>query len=186
MQGARTGSRSFDVAAVQLLVPALGAAQQAAADAAREAGDEKITVLDPPHVSLGYPWQAPPTEAEVRAVGARHLPLTVGLGTLDVFGPDTQGRRTLHVPVLDGGVLQELATQLGWVGPVTPHCSLVRSDSEDALARAREAAVPLVPAVVTLTTIEVTMRTAGTWAQAVEWHVQDADAPEEVTPPDGT
>lgn len=161
------------MAAVQLLVPELETAQQAAADAARAVEGvraEQVTVLAPAHISLGYPWRQPPAAATVASIAARLLPAAVGLGPIRAFPADPRGRHTLHVPVLDGGLLQDLATQLGWTGVITPHCSLVRSRVGASLDRARAAAAPFVPATVRLATVEVTAHTDGRWRRVLQWH----------------
>lgn len=176
---------AVDKAAVQLLVPQLAAAQDAAVAAARSVpgiDGGQVAVLDPPHISLGYPWTRAPGTELVAHSAAQLLPVTVELGAVTAFPPDPRGRRTLHVPVLDGGMLQDLATQLGWEGVITPHCSLVRSRDPAALSRARAAAAPQVPVAVRLTTVEVTAYADGRWHQALRWDADDHTGSESPPP----
>lgn len=98
-----------DLASLQLLVP--GA--EPLLDAVR--GRAGVGLLEPAHVSLGYPWR-PAAEADAALVAlaaARVPPFVLRLARLGRFDPDTRGRVVLHAVPDDDGPVRALAGLVG-------------------------------------------------------------------------
>ena len=147
-----------DRAAVQLDVPVAAAAMRAAARAV----DGDVTTLDPPHISLGYPWVRPVDLRRVRDVGAATPPIHVRIDDVDVWGHPE--RRVVHLTVDPADRIRQLAADLGWDEPdeLNPHVSLVRVADTDEDA-AMDAARRYLPGEVLLDELHVYEQSAGQW-----------------------
>lgn len=148
-------------AAVQLDAPAVGDLQQRVQEAVADATADRVTVLSPPHVSLGYPWDAPPAPEVLDRVAASHPPLPVTFAGADVVS--TPRGELLLLRLADPGPVTRLAAALGWDDVVHPHCSLVRCVDAAAVRRGWDVAAGAVPLATTLRVVDVTVQVAGTW-----------------------
>lgn len=131
-----------DVAALQLLVP--GA--EPLLDAVR--GLPGVGLLEPAHVSLGYPWRpAAEADAGLVALAAAHVPpFALRFGVLGRFGPDPRGRVVLHAVPDDDAPVRALAAVVGGDLRDT-HLSVARvlaGTDVDAVAARVEHLLPLV------------------------------------------
>ncbi len=148
----------MDVAALQLLVP--GA--ELLLDAVR--GRPGVGLLEPAHVSLGYPWRAAAdVDPElVRAAAASVPPFDLRFTALLRFPPDVRGRTLVHVVPDDEGPLRRLAAVAG-ADLRTPHLSVarvLRGTDVDAVAALVE---PLLPLVARVEELELTVQQDGVW-----------------------
>lgn len=157
-----------DIAAVQLSVPAAARAMRAAA---RAAAGHDPTLLDPPHISLGYPWRPDVDLNHMARVAARMPAPTVRLDEVAVWGD----RPVVHLPAAPVAPLRVLADELGWpdLDDLAPHVSLVRLDDPpqhvlDAVVAAARAEVP---GAVVVTDLEVSIRRDGTWRRVRRWRL---------------
>lgn len=159
-----------DIAAIQLLVPAAARAMRAAA---RSAAGHEPTLLDPPHISLGYPWPSDVDLQHLARVVADMPPPTVRLDDVAVWGGD---RPVVHLPAAPATPLRLLADRLGWPDPdeIEPHVSLVRLDDppQRVLDKAVAAARAEVPGGVVVTDLEVSIRRDGEWRQVRRLHLR--------------
>ena len=98
-----------DVASLQLLVP--GA--EPLLDAVR--GLPGVGLLEPAHVSLGYPWRpAAEADAVLVALAASLVPpFVLRLGRLGRFDADPRGRVVLHAVPDDDAPVRALADAVG-------------------------------------------------------------------------
>lgn len=119
------------MSALQLAVPGL----EVLLDRLRPALPDGATVLNPPHVSLGYPWlPANAAVVVVDEVAARvaHLgPIEVLFTGPHRFPPDRRGRTTVVLrPVPEDPIRALVAAVADIAGSdptgFTPHCSLFR------------------------------------------------------------
>lgn len=149
-----------DVAALQLLVP--GAEPLLSAVRGRPG----VGLLEPAHMSLGYPWRAA-SEVDVAVVhvaAAQVPPFRVRFGELRRFAPDKRGRTLLHVVPDDLGPLRVLAGAVG-ADLRTPHLSVARvlpGTDVDALAAL---VAPLLPLVAAVEELELTVQAGGVWQE---------------------
>lgn len=149
-----------DLSALQLLVP--GA--QPLLDAVR--GLPGVSVLAPPHVSLGYPWvpadEALARLAQVRAAAAAVPAFDAELPELLRFDPDARGRVLLHVRPVDEAPVRALAAALG--GDLRDvHLSVARVTTDGDPDAVAAAATPLLPLTARVRELQLTVRRAGTW-----------------------
>jgi 2'-5' RNA ligase len=93
------------------------------------------TVLDPAHISLGYPWLAPEVADEViddvAAALADMPPVTVTLHGPRRFGPDRRGRTVIYLDPRPGDDVVAVAAAVGRASgrppaQFVPHCSVLR------------------------------------------------------------
>jgi hypothetical protein len=149
-----------DVAALQLLVP--GA--ELLLSAVR--GRPGVGLLEPAHVSLGYPWRAA-SDVDlplVQAAARRVPPFEARFGALRRFDPDTRGRTLLHVVPDDLAPLHALADAVG-ADLRTPHLSVARvlpGTDVDAVAAL---VAPLLPLVAAVEELELTVQLGGVWQE---------------------
>ena len=167
-----------DVGAVQLRVPSAQRAMDAAERAARALSDD-VVALDPPHVSLGWPWSLPLDLPQLRAVTGRTSPFVATLDHVAVFDADRHGRRVVHLALDDvaARLVRELATALGHPldADYRPHVSLVRlalgdttDDPDGAVDQVVAAAREKLPGPVTLDVVEVSARRDGRWSRVAD------------------
>jgi hypothetical protein len=119
------------LSALQLLVPAV----DPLLTALRPRLPADATVLDPGHISFGYPWLEPEVARTViddvaRALLAEH-PFDVVLDGPQRFPADAGGRVTVHLVPEPVAALHALASLVSEasdheIDDFTPHCSLVR------------------------------------------------------------
>lgn len=147
-----------DVAALQLLVPGAGPLL----DAVR--GLPGVGLLEPPHVSLGYPWR-PAADADVelvRAAAAAVPPFVLRFAGVRRYSPDGRGRVLLHVVPADDGPVRRLAELVG-ADLRSPHLSVARvltgTDVDEVAARV----APLLPLVAPVEVLELTVQQGGVW-----------------------
>lgn len=116
--------------ALQLMVPAV----DPVLDDLRPQLPEGTGVMDPGHISFGYPWLDPDTGRavldEVEAALAREGPFDVELSGPRRFPADASGRVTVYLTPQPEAAIQALswiiADASGHDIEFTPHCSLVR------------------------------------------------------------
>lgn len=168
------GATGPDVSALQLLAPAA----EVLLDAVR--GRPGVGLLEPAHVSLGYPWLPALDALEavplVQAAARAAAPMHAVLERLEAFPADPRGRVLLHAAPVPAGPVRALAAALS-VGPFTPHLSIARVTADgDAGAVAAQLA-PLLPLPVELATLELTVRIDGRWSRVGAWRLATAAPP---------
>ena len=166
-----------DVAALQLLVP--GA--EPLLDAVR--GLPGVGLLEPAHVSLGYPWR-PAGEANpavVAAAAAAVPPFALRLVRLGRFGPDARGRVLLHAVPEDDGPVRALARLVGGDLRDT-HLSVARvlagTDVDDVAARVEH----LLPLTCPVEVLELTVQEQGAWRPGVSFGLGQGPRPGPTSP----
>ena len=123
-----------------------------------------VALLEPAHITLGYPWVGDPEARldEVAAACASVPSAAVQLLGPERFEQDLRGRTVVHALLSDTDVPRRLAGLLA--APLrTPHLSIARvrrSGDVDAVAAA---VAPLLPLAVRLDTVEVTRRDPTGW-----------------------
>lgn len=167
-----------DISALQLLVPAA----EVLIDAVR--GEPAVGLLEPAHVSLGYPW-LPAADAlaavpRLAAAAASTAAMDGLLRRLDAFPADPRGRVLLHAAPVPAGPVRALAEALG-AGPITPHLSIARVLADGDVDAVRARVEPLLPLPVRLETLELTVRVDGRWQRVGRWAL--AAAPPTTAPP---
>lgn len=156
------------MSALQLAVPAV----DPLFDDLRPLLPRNATVLDPAHISFGYPWLSP--EAALSVIDnvadalAQHPPFDVTLLGPRRFPPDRTGRVTLWLDPQPHAALLALGRVIGDAAghPVdgfTPHCGLVRLPAgvdPDPLDRL---VAPWLPIVTRLEHVELRVQASGGW-----------------------
>jgi hypothetical protein len=154
--------------ALYLLVPAA----EELLDAVR--GLPGVALLEPAHISLGYPWltaeQARERLDEVRAVAAARPPIEAVLSGPQRFTADVRGRLVVHLVPADDTPFRELSAALG--GRLdTPHLSVARvrlAAGPGGVERVEAALRVLLPLRTSIDELEVTVRTGpSTWESAL-------------------
>lgn len=149
---------------MQLLVP--GA--EVLLDAVR--GLPGVGLLEPAHVSLGYPWLAAPEALaaleRVRAAASRVPPFDAVLQGPHAFAPDGRGRVLVHVRLADERPVRELARLLG-AELREVHLSVARLLPGADVDRVRGAVAPLLPRSARVCELDVTVQRAGRWEHAL-------------------
>ena len=151
-----------DVASLQLLVPAA----EPLLDAVR--GRPGVGMLEPAHVSLGYPWR-PAEEADealARAAAASVPPFRLRLSSVGTFEPDRRGRVVVRVVPEDDAPVRALATAVGGDLRDT-HLSVARVLAGGDLDGVLAAVAPLLPLEATVTVLELTVQRDGVWQPGV-------------------
>ncbi|MCW2606332.1 MAG: hypothetical protein JWO60_1025 [Frankiales bacterium] len=147
-----------DVSSLQLLVP--GA--EPLLDAVR--GLPGVGLLEPAHVSLGYPWrQAEDADPDVVARAAALVPpFVLRFGRLGRFDPDQRGRVVLHAVPDDDRHVRILAAVVGGDLHDT-HLSVARvlpeGDIDDVAARVEH----LLPLECRVEVLELTVQEGRRW-----------------------
>lgn len=147
-----------DVAALQLLVPAA----EPLLDAVRDL--PHVGLLEPAHVSLGYPWR-PAAQADpdvVRRAAARVPAFDLVLGRVRAFAADPRGRVLVHAVPEDDAPFRRLAA-LVEADLRDVHLSVARvlpaGDVDAVLARV----APLLPLTCRVAVLELTVQRDGAW-----------------------
>ncbi len=158
-----TGPPPSGASALQLLVPGAGPLLDAARDL------PGVALLEPPHVSLGYPW-LPPEQAlaagdRLRAAAAAVPAFDAVLTGPHVFAPDGRGRVLVHARLADEQPVHRLAALLG-ADLRTVHLSVARVLRAGDVDAVLAAVAPLLPRPVRVAELELTVRTDGRWSLA--------------------
>lgn len=151
-----------DVSSLQLLVPEA----QELLEAVR--GLPGVALLEPAHVSLGYPWrpagQARTRLEQVRAAAAAVPAAEVTLHGPHRFAPDARGRVLVHARLPDDGAVRALAGALG-ADLRDAHLSLARVAAGADVDAVERLLAPLLPRPVRLAQLELTVQDAGRWSR---------------------
>lgn len=127
-------------------------------------------LLEPPHVSLGYPWlpaaQARTELERVRAAAATVPAFDAVLLGPHAFPPDARGRVLVHALLADEGPVRALAALLG-ADLRAVHLSVARLLPGADAERVAAAVAPLLPCTARVTELEVTVQRAGRWEPAL-------------------
>ena len=133
-----------------------------------------VGLLEPPHVSLGYPWlpaeEALARVADVRSAAARVPAFDARLTGPHTFAADARGRVLVHARLDDDAPVRALAGLLG-ADLREVHLSLARVPAGGDLPAVLEALAPLLPCVVAGRVLELSVRRAGTWSTGVRAHL---------------
>lgn len=125
-------------------------------------GMDGVGLLEPAHVSLGYPWVPDPSVDAVRAAAAQVKPRTVELRGPELFVQDVRQRTVVHALLSDESVPRRLAALLD--APLrTPHLSIARVRKHGDVGAVVDAVTPLLPLRVRLEMVELTLRTDTGW-----------------------
>lgn len=129
-----------------------------------------VALLEPAHVSLGYPWvtaeQARARLDEVREVAARTAAWDVVLAGPHRFDTDVRGRTVVHLVPEDDAPFLALAKALG-AGLRTPHLSVARVLAAGSPQEVEGRLAGLLPLRTSLRELEVTVRSGRTWSSAL-------------------
>lgn len=147
-----------DVAALQLLVPEA----EPLLDAVR--GMPRVGLLEPAHVSLGYPWRtADRVDRQlVRRAAQATAAFEVRLGQVRAFAPDARGRVLVHAVPDDDRPFRALAA-LVEADLRDVHLSLARVLPGGDLQQVVRRVEPLLPVVAALCVLELTVQRDGAW-----------------------
>ena len=125
-------------------------------------GLDGVGLLEPAHISLGYPWVADPSVERVREAASRVKPHVVELRGPELFVQDVRERTVVHALLSDESVPRRLAALLD--APLrTPHLSIARVRKNGDVGAVVDAVSPLLPLRVRLETLELTLRTDAGW-----------------------
>lgn len=132
---------------------------------------KRCTVLDPPHISFGYPWlpaaAARDAIASVEAALSEVPPVPLRLVGPRRFATDHRGRVVLYLaPDPPDDVLavgDVISTIAGLPRAFTPHCSLVRLAADVDPAPFEAVAAASLPLQTVLHTIELHVRDRSQW-----------------------
>lgn len=128
-----------------------------------------VALLEPAHISLGYPWVPNPSTDRVRAAAAQVQPRVVELRGPELFVQDARQRTVVHALLSDESVPRRLGELLD--APLrTPHLSIARVRRDGDVGTVVAALEGLLPLTVRLETLTVTVRQApGSWATLGEF-----------------
>ena len=133
-------------------------------------GVEGAALLEPAHVSLGYPWlpsaQALAALDDVRAAAARVPAFTALLVGPHAFAADSRGRVLVHVRLADERPVRALAALLE-VDLRQVHLSVARVLPGGDVAQVQALVAPLLPLSVRVDRLDVTVQRGGRWAPAL-------------------
>ena len=123
-----------------------------------------VGLLEPAHVSLGYPWR-PAADADpdvVRRAAAATPAFALRLGQVRCFDPDARGRVLVHAVPDDERPFRALAALVG-ADLRDVHLSIARvlagGDVDEVLRRV----TPLLPVVTTVRLLELAVQRDGAW-----------------------
>ena len=128
-----------------------------------------VALLEPAHVSVGYPWAADARERvdQVRAAAAQVRPRVVELRGPELFVQDVRQRTVVHGLLSDETVPRRLAELLD--APLrTPHLSIARVRRNGDVSAVVDAIRPLLPLRVRLETLALTVREPTGWTTLLE------------------
>jgi hypothetical protein len=123
-----------------------------------------VALLEPAHISLGYPWLP---DAALRLDDVLAAAAAVSAGVVELRGPelftqDVRRRTVVHAQLSDEAIPRSLAALLG--APLrTPHLSIARVRHHGDLDAAVAAVAHLLPMAVRLDCLELTLKTAQGW-----------------------
>lgn len=154
-----------DVSALQLLLPGAQVLLRAVRDL------PGVSLLLPPHVSLGYPWlPADAARAALPAVSrtaAAEPAFDALLTGPHAFAPDARGRVLVHARLADDGPVRRLAARLG-ADLREVHLSIARVLPSDGSVQDVLAAVaPLLPLSTAVRHLELTVQADRVWSRAL-------------------
>lgn len=153
-----------DPSALYLLVPDA----EVLLDAVR--GLPGVALLEPAHISLGYPWltaeQALSQLAVVREVATATRAWDVVLTGPERFDTDVRGRTVVHLRPEDDGPFVGLADRLG-AALRTPHLSVARVLATGDVAAVEQRLAALLPLRTRVEELEVTVRSGRVWSSAL-------------------
>lgn len=125
-----------------------------------------VALLEPAHISLGYPWVREPSVDRVLTAAAQVKPHEVELRGPEVFVQDVRKRTVVHGLLSDESVPRRLAALLD--APLrTPHLSIARVRKNGDVGAVVDAIAHLLPLRVRLDTLELTVRTDQGWTTLV-------------------
>ena len=126
-----------------------------------------VGLLEPAHISLGYPWVADPDVSVVAAAAAQVKPHVVELRGPELFVQDTRQRTVVHALLSDESVPRRLAALLD--APLrTPHLSIARVRKNGDVNAVVDRIEPLLPLRVRLDTLALTVRDPSGWTTLLE------------------
>jgi 2'-5' RNA ligase len=123
-----------------------------------------VTLLEPAHITLAYPWVGDPEARldDVRTACGEVPAATVVLHGPSSFEQDVRGRTVVHASLSDERVPQDLAARLA--SPLrTPHLSIARVRRSGDVDEVVAAVAHLLPLTVRLELVEVTRRDPSGW-----------------------
>lgn len=169
------------VSALQLAVPAA----EPLLDELRSLLPDGASVLDPAHISFGYPWLAPEAALavidDVAAVIASHPPIDVTLLGPRRFAPDRAGRVTVWLDPRPTAPLVALGHAVAAIAGLpadgfTPHCSLVRLPAGADPVPIEDAVAPHLPLITRLDRVDLHVQASGGWRHARSMSLGGAQA----------
>lgn len=128
-------------------------------------GVEGVRLLEPAHISLGYPWLPDAAERldEVKAAAAAVQPVEVELVGPELFTQDARRRVVVHALLSDDALPRALADRLA--APLrTAHLSVARVRHRTDPSQVVEAVAALLPLRVRLEELELTVRGEHGWS----------------------
>lgn len=127
-------------------------------------------LLEPAHVSLGYPWRAADDALgrldDVRAAAARVPAFDAVLTGPHRFAPDARGRVLVHARLTDETPVRTLGALLG-ADLRDVHLSIARVLPAGDAAAVEAALAVLLPLPVRVAALELTVRCGGRWSRAL-------------------
>jgi 2'-5' RNA ligase len=130
------------------------------------------TVLDPAHISFGYPWLSPRRARDViddvAAALSNEPPFDVQLRGPRRFSPDSKGRTTVWLDPQPAAALRSLSSTIARASghdlvDFTPHCSLVRVGPGVDPRPLEDIVQPHLPLVTRLERVDFHVRENGCW-----------------------
>ncbi len=134
-------------------------------------GLDGVGLLEPAHISLGYPWVRDPSVDRVRDAAAQVRPHVVELRGPELFVQDVRQRTVVHALLSDESVPRRLAELLD--APLrTPHLSIARVRRDGDVRAVVDALEGLLPLRVRLEALALTVREGpGEWTTLGEFRL---------------
>jgi hypothetical protein len=125
-----------------------------------------VALLEPAHISLGYPWVRDPDPGRVLEAASRVKPHEIELRGPELFVQDVRKRTVVHALLSDDSVPRRLAGLLD--APLrTPHLSIARVRRDGDVGAVVGAIAHLLPMRVRLEVLELTVKGAQGWTTLV-------------------
>lgn len=140
-------------------------------------------VLDPGHISFGYPWLDPANGRaavdDVAEALAAQRPAEVELDGPERFAPDRNGRVTVYLAPHHAAALHALADAVVAasghpIDDYTPHCSLVRLPPGADPGALEDLVAPHLPLRTRLTSVRFQVQTTAGWVTERTMPIGDA------------